>query len=154
MFTTLNAFYNIKSCFKLESRGFILPPWCLCFTLTLESETPDLKSQLCFSSSFPLYKPRRENFLSNKIHGTVVPFVPKLILKQIWTILNFLVYRELLLLFHYHLDLWSKAILTKSIFFFKYIYWLCYYSCPIPPPLHSILPTPLPPTFPPHSSCP
>ena len=39
-------------------------------------------------------------------------------------------------------------------YFFKYIYWLCYYSSPIPPPsLHSILPTP-PSHTPPYSSCP
>ena len=30
-----------------------------------------------------------------------------------------------------------------AVFFFKCIYWLCYYSCPISPPsLNSILPTP------------
>ena len=47
----------------------------------------------------------------------------------------------------------SRVILyvSKGIFFclFKYIYWLCYYSCPIPPPLHSILPTPSLPNSPP-----
>ena len=40
-------------------------------------------------------------------------------------------------------------------FFFKYIYWLCYDSCPIStPPLHSILSTPSLPHSPPYSSCP
>ena len=43
------------------------------------------------------------------------------------------------------------------LFIFKYIYWLCYYSCPIPPQLHSILPTPSLPHSPPivhvHGSC-
>ena len=38
--------------------------------------------------------------------------------------------------------------------FLKYIYWLCYYSCPIPPPIHSILPTPPSYISPPYSSCP
>ena len=47
-------------------------------------------------------------------------------------------------------------ILTSSLTdgkFFWYIYWLCNYSCPISAPsLH--LAHPLPPTFPPYSSCP
>lgn len=42
----------------------------------------------------------RENFLGKNIHEAVVPFIPKLILKQILIILNFLVYTGLLLLFH------------------------------------------------------
>ena len=39
-------------------------------------------------------------------------------------------------------------------FFFKYIYWLCYYSCPTSPPtpLHPAHPPPS--HTPPHSSCP
>ena len=43
---------------------------------------------------------------------------------------------------------WFIHILIFSFFkilflFFKYMYWLCYYSCPIyPPSLHCILPTP------------
>ena len=47
----------------------------------------------------------------------------------------------------------------ETSFFFpllkKYIYWLCYYSCPIsrPPSLHSILPTPSLPHSP-YISCP
>ena len=51
--------------------------------------------------------------------------------------------------------LFMKAILTSvkwylTVFLLKYIYWLCYYSCPNPPhPLHSILPTPSLPHSPP-----
>ena len=43
---------------------------------------------------------------------------------------------------------------TGSFLFFKYIYWLCYYSCPISPPtpLHPAHPPPS--HIPPHSSCP
>ena len=41
------------------------------------------------------------------------------------------------------------------VFFKKYIYWLCYYSCPISPPFTPLHPAHLlPPTFPPYSSCP
>ena len=40
--------------------------------------------------------------------------------------------------------------ISTSFVFFKYIYWLCYYSCPISTPsLHSILPTPSIPHSPP-----
>ena len=50
---------------------------------------------------------------------------------------------------------WHCIVCIHCIFFFKkYVYWLCYYSCPISPhSLHFILPTP-PPTSPPYSSCP
>ena len=38
---------------------------------------------------------------------------------------------------------WNKSHMIMVYDFFKYIYWLCYYSCPISPPsLHSILPIP------------
>lgn len=90
----------IKSCFKLENRDLTLLPWGLCCRLTKEMETADLKSALCFSCSFLFYKSRRENFLAKKVPEVVTPFLPKLILKQIQTILNFLDYKELLLLFH------------------------------------------------------
>ena len=47
---------------------------------------------------------------------------------------------------------------SSSFYFFCfvwYIYWLCYYSCPISAPsLNSILPTPSLPHSPPYSSCP
>ena len=29
---------------------------------------------------------------------------------------------------------WSSGLKNSFFFFFKYIYWLCYYSCPISPP--------------------
>ena len=49
-------------------------------------------------------------------------------------------------------------IIYLPIEFSKYIYWLCYYSCPVSPPsLHSILPTPSshipPPIVHVHGSC-
>ena len=38
--------------------------------------------------------------------------------------------------------LWNGVFKYILLKLFKYIYWLCYYSCPISPPsLHSILPT-------------
>ena len=44
---------------------------------------------------------------------------------------------------------------SLGVIFFKYIYWLCYYSCPISIPLTPLHPAhPLPPKFPPYSSCP
>lgn len=46
MFTTLNTFSHLKSYFKLENRDLSLLPWCLCFRLTEEMETADLRSQL------------------------------------------------------------------------------------------------------------
>ena len=52
------------------------------------------------------------------------------------------------------LMLFSLAMQKLFILFFKHIYWLCYYSCPISPhtPIHPA--HPLPPTFPYYSSCP
>ena len=42
----------------------------------------------------------------------------------------------------------------RFFYFFKYIYWLCYYSCPISPPTPLHPAHLLPPTFPAYSSCP
>ena len=50
----------------------------------------------------------------------------------------------------------QKLLMLFMDTFFKniYIYWLCYYSCPIPPP-HSTPSCPPPPSrIPPYSSCP
>ena len=55
--------------------------------------------------------------------------------------------------FHVSMLFFFFNCLSLFYFIFKYICWLCYYSCPISPP--SLHPAhPLPPTFHPYSSCP
>ena len=50
--------------------------------------------------------------------------------------------------------MWILSASITGFFFLIYLLIMLLQLSHFPPPLHSILPTPLPPTFPPYSSCP
>ena len=71
--------------------------------------------------------------------------VPSIVHLHIWNPVN--------LIMHFYSKKASNKQNLQSTFFNIFIDYAIT-VVPFPPPLHSILPTPLPPTFPPYSSCP